>query len=65
MSRRVVIDYTNWRGIRRLRCIEPRGIQFKSTKHHPEPQWLMVAIDREDGKQKDFAIKDIHCWEPA
>lgn len=64
-SKEVVIDYTNWRGERRLRKIRPlTGMQFTKTRWHPEQQWLVQAVD-EDGTVKMFAMKDIHSWRPA
>lgn len=58
----VMIDYTNWKGERRMRHIWPRSISFKSSEWHTEPQWLLSAIDMEDQKEKDFAMKDIRDW---
>jgi hypothetical protein len=59
----VVIDYTNWRGERRLRTIIPTGaIDFADTQWHPTRQWLLQALDPEDGKVKMFALSDIHSW---
>jgi hypothetical protein len=61
----VIIDYTNWRGERRSRVIAPTGlIEFANTEWHPDTQWLLEAVDMEDGKTKNFAIKDIHSWRP-
>jgi predicted DNA-binding transcriptional regulator YafY len=65
-DKRVDIDYTNWRGERRVRRIEPQAIGIPlSSEFHPQRQWCLQAIDCEDGKQKDFALKDIHSWKPA
>lgn len=63
---KVVIDYTNWRGERRERTIEPiqRGIVLDSNQYHPERQWLLHAYD-EDGKVKTFAMSGIHSWRAA
>jgi hypothetical protein len=61
-SRVVTIDYTNWRGERRMRKICPESIAFDSTEWHSTQQWLLHAIDMEDMKSKTFAIKDIHEW---
>lgn len=62
---RVVIDYTNWKGVRRERSVFPLGMEFAATQWHPEPQWLVLALDLEDGEEKRFAMKDIHSWRPA
>lgn len=61
----VKIDYTNWKGERRFRRIQPTGeFMFGSDKFHKEPQWLMVAIDLEKWEKRTFAMKDIHSWVP-
>lgn len=60
----VVIDYTNWRGKRSLRKIEPLDLYRGANEWHPEPQWLLNAIDLNDaGKIKSFAMSGIHSWE--
>jgi uncharacterized protein (DUF1684 family) len=65
-SELVEIDYTNWRGERRKRQIIPTGrMEFANTEWHPDTQWLIEATDVEDGKLKDFAMKDIHSWQPV
>lgn len=64
MDMRVKIDYTNWQGERRIREIQPVEIKFEATKWHPEPQWILHAIDIDDPQyqEKGFAMKDIHSW---
>ena len=64
---RVKISYTNWRGEKSVRIIEPQdnGLVFGFSKWHPERQWLLMAIDVEKGELRGFAMKDIHSWEPA
>lgn len=62
---KVVIDYTNWKGVRRERVVEPVSIVFSHSPWHPETQWLLEAIDAEDGVAKHFAMRDIHSWRPA
>jgi len=61
----VQIDYTNWRGERRKRLIRPESITFKATDYHPTPQWILRAQDGDGGITKDFAMSEIHSWEPA
>lgn len=59
----VTIDYTNWRGERRMRKIEPRDIEFRaSPPFHPTPTWIMRAIDLDKGEARDFAMDMIHNW---
>lgn len=63
--RMAAIDYTNWRGERRTRIIRPLGVLFNSTEHHPEPQWLLSAIDVEKNDVRFFALSNIHSWKNA
>lgn len=59
-----IIDYTNWRGERRERTVTPISIVFGPTEWHPEPQWLLEAIDSEKGLRR-FAMANIHSWRKA
>ena len=63
----VKIEYTDWRGERRERIIRPlhNGISHTKNQFHPEPQWLLTAVDVEDGKVKTFAMSGIHSWANA
>jgi hypothetical protein len=62
-SNEVVIDYTNWKGVRRLRKILPMTISFGHNQYHPEEQWLLEAMDLEDNYAvKSFSLKDVHSW---
>jgi predicted DNA-binding transcriptional regulator YafY len=54
----VKLTYTNWRGETSGRTIVPLSIWYGSTDWHPEPQWLIKAIDMEKGAERDFALKD-------
>jgi hypothetical protein len=71
MSTVVNIDYTNWKGERRIRRILPMRMCYASTEWHPERQWILEAADLDDAIGKDeviikgFAMKDIHSWEPV
>lgn len=61
-GRVVVIDYTNWRGVRRKRRIVPQDIRFGRSDWHPSDQWLMAAVDAETGSPHEFAMVGIHSW---
>lgn len=50
------VTYTNWKGETRSRKIIPYELWHGSTQWHPEPQWLVSALDCEDGVRKDFAL---------
>ncbi len=65
MSKEVMIAYTNWRGERRNRPVMPLSIAWTSSKWHPEEQWVLIATDLEDGKQKEFPLANIHGWTPC
>lgn len=54
----VTLTYTNWRGETAERSIIPMRVWFGSTDWHPEPQWLLTALDVEKGAGRDFALKD-------
>lgn len=61
----VTIDYTNYRGERGIRRIKPMRIEFRSSHWHPEPQWLLIAIDmrqEQHGMVREFAMAQIHSF---
>lgn len=65
---KVRIDYTNWKGERATRTIQPMGpnpLFFGSTEHHPDLQWLLKAYDWDKNQDRVFALRDIHSWEPV
>ena len=59
---KVRILYTNYRGKTAERVVIPEKIWFGSTEWHPEPQWLLDAVDVEKGALRSFAMKDIQSW---
>ncbi|MDB5177555.1 MAG: hypothetical protein JWN75_1223 [Candidatus Saccharibacteria bacterium] len=49
-----------------MRLIRPIRIAFENSEYHPDTQWILHALDFDDGKVvKEFAMKDIHSWTPA
>jgi predicted DNA-binding transcriptional regulator YafY len=62
--KRVEIEYTNYKGERGRRIILPSTIFYGTTPWHTEPQWLLSALDIMKDEMRDFALKDIHIWEP-
>lgn len=62
MTQHVVIDYTNWKGERSLRRINPVALLFTSNEFHPEEQWLLLADDLDKNARRWFAMKDVHMW---
>ena len=61
-SRIVTLDYTNHRGVRRLRRVTPERIWFGTSPYHPGDQWFLHARDEETGEGRDFALDSIHAW---
>ena len=59
------ITYRNHRGITTLRAISPLAIHHGSTEHHPEPQYLLLALDLDKRSDRLFALRDILCWHGA
>jgi len=57
-----VIDYTNHRGERADRRIQPLRFERKDTAWHGPDQLILVAIDMDKLALRDFAVKDIHEW---
>lgn len=56
-DRIITRTYTNWCGETAERKIIPLRIWFGATQWHPEPQWLLAAIDVEKGAERDFALR--------
>lgn len=65
LRKRVIIDYTNWRGERGERVISPMYLMFAKDKWHPTTQWLLQAVDVEKGEHRAFALANIHSWRSA
>jgi len=57
------IVYKNWRGETSRRSIVPLKVWYGATEWHPEPQWLLQALDTEKGVVRDFALKDFNKGE--
>lgn len=61
-SKSVRILYTNYKGDTALRTIVPERVFFATTEWHPEPQWLLEALDVDKHQMRSFALKDIRAW---
>lgn len=62
MSLFVLIDYTNWRGERSKRVIQPIRMFEGSSEWHPTTQHLLEALDCGKGMILTFAMSGIHSW---
>ena len=58
------ITYRNWRGEVGERNIIPQSVWFGATDWHPEPQWLLSALDTDKGATRDFALADFGAGRP-
>lgn len=54
------IDYTNHKGVRAWREIEPIGIAYRKSEWHGET-WLLAAFDVEKDLRRDFDMTCIHA----
>jgi hypothetical protein len=61
----LTFPYTNWRGEFSVRRVLPIRVWFGSTDWHPEPQWLLRALDLDKGGERDFAFSQINKPEPV
>lgn len=61
----VEIDYTNYRGERSKRKVRPIRICFCVSQWHEGEQWIMTAIDVAKLVVREFAMKDVHSWQPV
>ncbi len=57
---KINIDYTNYKGVRGVRMIDPILLHWGSNQYHKKPQWLLEAYDCEKGEYRSFAVADIH-----
>ena len=51
------ITYTNWKGERGRRSILPGRLLWGSNRWHPEPQWLVEALDMDKCATRTFALR--------
>ena len=58
----VVIDYTNWRGERKLRRVLPLNFYHGSNEWHKDDQWIMKAHDLDRDEEREFAMSGVHSW---
>lgn len=58
----VAIVYRNHRGVTGVLRVLPRVLRYGSSEWHPEPQWLLDALDVDKGQERTFALKDVLEW---
>lgn len=55
---KVKVRYTNYKGDTKVREIVPLSVSFKSTMHHPEPQWILECWDCDKDAYRSYTLKD-------
>ncbi|WP_262027590.1 WYL domain-containing protein [Microvirga sp. Mcv34] len=67
IGRAVWIDYTNYRKERGIRTIVPLRLEYRESEYHKADgeQWILVGWDPAKEAERDFAMKDVHSWEPT
>ncbi len=58
----VEIDYTNHRGEREVRRVQPRTLTFGVTPHHSTPQWIVDSFCLARNSMRSFALGGVHAW---
>ena len=59
----VEIVYTNWKGKKGLRHIQPKRLYYGTVPpYHMLPQWLMDAYDLDKQAPRTFAMQNIERW---
>ena len=51
--------YKNYRGEISTRRVQVLSLAWNKSQWHPEPQWLMTAIDLDKMERRDFAVQDM------
>jgi 5-methylcytosine-specific restriction protein A len=62
---RVILDYTNHKGVMSRREIIPIRMWYGTSNWHAGEQNFLTAYDIAKDDIRDFAIADIHAWEEA
>lgn len=55
----VCIRYRNYRGEIAVRRVLPSRVWFGATSWHPEPQWILDALDIDKDAARSFALQDV------
>ena len=52
-------DYINYKDEPSRRTVTPVSYRWGGSRWHPEPQWLMMALDHDKAEPREFAMKDM------
>lgn len=63
VPKQVRVLYRNHAGAAAWRTVLPVTLWFGTSSWHPGEQWLLGVVDRDKQAARDFALKDILCWE--
>lgn len=62
LTRELVFWYRNYKGEESYRRVRPLRIRYGTSEWHKEPQWLMLAYDLENDKEREFAMRDMSAF---
>jgi hypothetical protein len=55
----IEFTYTNYKGKVGQRKAQVLRFYYAANEYHPEPQFILAAIDLDKGEPRGFAVKDI------
>ena len=55
----IKFEYTNYKGERKIRTVEPSKIFFGKTPHITEDEWILEGLDVDKGENRQFVMKHI------
>ena len=55
----IKFEYTNYKGERKIRTVEPSRIFFGKTPHISEDEWILEGLDVANGENRQFVMKHI------
>jgi len=58
----IKIDYTNYKGERKIRTIKPGTLYFGESKWHEGRKLLLQAYDFDKNAIREFEVEKIHEW---
>jgi predicted DNA-binding transcriptional regulator YafY len=61
----VEVLYTNHRGEKGWRRINPLRLFYGASEHHPAPQWLLECYDFDRAAGRTYAMSGIEGWRAA
>ena len=60
----IKMEYKNYKGKRKFFNINPVSLEFGTTPHNSNENWLLKAVDLDDNIEKKFVINNIQRFAP-